>query len=399
MQARTSSRYSFGPGRHSGVRAFTRSQKRFSGSSIDVSKFIQKNPVAAQPAAPYQAQNHFSDFALDARLQKNIAHKGYASPTPIQDKVIPLVMEGRDVVGIANTGQGKTAAFLLPAINKTILNRGSKTIIIVPTRELALQIEKEFKDFAFGLQMFSVTCIGGTGIRNQIYNLRKSNNFIIGTPGRLKDLNQRGALNLSGFSTVVLDEADRMLDMGFIADIKHLLGLMPRQRQTLCFSATFPASIEQLVGQFSDHPVKISVRTQESSANVTQDIVRVPDSSKKLEVLCDLLAKQDFSKVLVFGRTKWGVEKLSIALAHKGFKADSIHGGKTQSKREKALDQFKANRVNILVATDVAARGLDIDDVSHVINYDVPATYDDYIHRIGRTGRYNKRGIALTFVS
>jgi superfamily II DNA/RNA helicase len=246
--------------------------------------------------------------------------------------------------------------------------------------------------------MYSVTCIGGTSIGKQFSDLKRSYNFIIGTPGRIKDLTNRRALNISRFNTIVLDEADRMLDMGFIDDIKFLIAQMPEQRQSLCFSATFPKEIEELVQKFLKNPIRISVKKTESSANVDQDIIKVSDSGKKLEILCDLLAKQNFNKVLIFGKTKFGVEKLSIALTKKGFKAASIHGDKSQSKRERALSYFRADKINILVATDVAARGLDINDISHVINYDIPATYEDYVHRIGRTGRGKKKGNAITFV-
>lgn len=372
-------------------------KKRFSASKIDISKFVQKAmPVEGDLA--YKPEYNFVDFEIDSRLKNNIIHKGYREPTPIQDKIIPLILKGKDVVGIANTGTGKTAAFLIPTINKTLLNRKSKVIIIVPTRELAFQIEKEFRDFTMGMHLFSLLCIGGTSIRDQLRNAKRNNDFVIGTPGRIKDLVQREALNMSVFQTIVLDEADRMLDMGFVDDMKFLMDKMPESKQALLFSATIPEEIERLSRQFLKNPEKISVKIKESSTNVNQDIIKVGDSNKKLEVLCDLLVKKEFAKVLVFGRTKYGVEKLSKALISRGFKAESIHGDKTQSKRKRAVDMFKRGIVNILVATDVAARGLDIDNVSHVINYDIPATYEDYVHRIGRTGRGKKKGEALTFI-
>lgn len=370
---------------------------RFSASKIDISKFIQKsNPVEKEEV--YFPVNSFSDFEIDNKLKKNIAYKGYKNPTPIQDKIIPLILEGKDVVGIANTGTGKTAAFLLPTINKTLLNEKNKTIIIVPTRELAFQIEKEFKNFTIGLRLSSVICIGGTSVRDQIYKLKRGYNFVIGTPGRIKDMVERKILNMSNFQTIVLDEADRMLDMGFVDDMKFLIEKMPEQKQTLLFSATIPEEIEKLSKKFLKEPIKISVKKRESSVNVDQDIIRVGNSAKKFEILCELLNKNDFKKVLVFGKTKSGVERLCNSLIQKGFKAESIHGDKTQSKRKKAIDYFKGNQGKILVATDIAARGLDINNISHVINYDIPATYEDYIHRIGRTGRGNKKGEAITFV-
>jgi len=267
-----------------------------------------------------------------------------------------------------------------------------------PTRELALQIQDELKSFTAGMKIFSVCCVGGASIGKQISELRYFNNFIIGTPGRLKDLIERGKINLGGFSAVVLDEADRMLDMGFLPDMRQIIGLMPRERQTLFFSATITSEVERLIKDFLREPVRISVKTGDTAKNVHQDIVKIGKGKDKLDVLHELLNQKEFSKVLIFGRTKHGVEKLSDILVKRGFKAESIHGNKNQYKRQKALGLFKDNRVQVLVATDVAARGLDINDVSHVINYDLPATYDDYVHRIGRTGRGAKYGKALTFI-
>ncbi len=377
-------------------RSFNRSKPKFSNNKIDISRFIQASKCALEED-PYIPTNKFVDFKIEAPLKANIIKKGYQEPTPIQDRVIPLILEGKDVVGIANTGTGKTAAFLIPVINKSILKKQSKTIIIVPTRELALQIEKEFNDFTHGIKIFSTICIGGTSMGKQFSDLRRFHSFIIGTPGRIKDLVQRKSINMSLFDTIILDEADRMLDMGFIEDIKYLMELMPEKKQALCFSATIPQEIELLIKRFLKEPIKISVKTQESSVNVNQDVVRI-GREDKLEVLCNLLSKENFSKVLIFGKTKHGVEKLSKELLKRGFRVESIHGDKTQAKRQKSLNLFKRNQVNILVATDVAARGLDINDISHVINYDLPATYDDYVHRIGRTGRGKKKGESITFV-
>ncbi|HNY35964.1 MAG TPA: DEAD/DEAH box helicase [Candidatus Pacearchaeota archaeon] len=376
---------------------FSQKKRGFSATRIDISKFIQKVMPAEEDIA-YKPENKFIDFEIDNRLKSSIVRKGYSDPTPIQDKIIPLILKGRDVVGIANTGTGKTAAFLIPAINKTLLNRRNKTIIIVPTRELAFQIEKEFREFTIGMHLFSMLCIGGTSVRDQLRKAKMNNDFIIGTPGRIKDLVQRKALNMATFQTIVLDEADRMLDMGFVEDMRFLMAQMPEQKQSLLFSATIPDEIEKLSRQFLRNPEKVSVKTKESSTNVNQDIVKVGDPAKKLDVLCDLLGKKEFTRVLVFGKTKHGVEKLSKSLVQRGFKAESIHGDKNQSKRKRAVDFFKTGIVKILVATDVAARGLDIDNVSHVINYDIPATYDDYVHRIGRTGRGKRKGEALTFI-
>ena len=363
---------------------------------IDISRFVNKAVITEQ-IEHFTPEHRFGDFAIDERIKKNINTKGYNEPTPIQDRIIPHILRGSDVVGIANTGTGKTAAFLIPLINKVLLNSKENIIIMVPTRELAIQIEQELRGFTPMLGIFSVCCVGGANIIPQIKALRHHNNFVIGTPGRLKDLIERKCLNLAGFNTVVLDEADRMLDMGFINDMRLMMSYMPKSRQTLFFSATISKEIEILIKDFLKTPVSISVKTGDTAKNVDQDVIRVRGGNK-IELLSALLNKAEFNKVLIFGRTKHGVEKLSKLLAQKGFKAESIHGNKNHSRRQKALGLFKDNRVQILVATDVAARGLDISDVSHVINFDIPATYDDYIHRIGRTGRAGKKGKALTFV-
>jgi ATP-dependent RNA helicase RhlE len=364
---------------------------------IDVSRFINKAVITEQ-VEHFVPEHAFSDFAISDSLKNNIKAKGYTLPTPIQDRAIPHILRGEDLVGIANTGTGKTGAFLIPLINKILITPRENIIVVVPTRELALQIDEEFKDFAKNMGIYSAVCVGGTNIGRQIMNLRRRPHVVIGTPGRLKDLMTRKILDLTHFTTIVLDEADRMLDMGFIHDMRFLMAQMPENRHTLFFSATFSKEIEALVSQFLKNPVRISVKTQDTAKNVEQDVVKITPDTTKLAVLEKLLALPEFNKVLVFGKTKHGVEKLSRILTEKGFKVESIHGNKNQSRRQKALDLFKDNHIQTLIATDVAARGLDIDNVSHVINFDLPATYDDYVHRIGRTGRGNKKGKALTFI-
>jgi len=243
-----------------------------------------------------------------------------------------------------------------------------------------------------------VLCIGGMGMGKQIRELRQRHHFVIGTPGRLRDLMEQQVLDLSGFKTIVLDEADRMLDMGFIRDVRFMMSKMPKEKHTLFFSATLSTEIEKLIHEFLREPIRISVKTQETPRNVHQDVVRIPKDRNKLDILHGLLNQREFSKVLVFGRTKHGVERLALELGKRGFKAESIHGNKSQPQRQRALDLFKRDHAQVLTATDVAARGLDISDVTHVINFDLPATYDDYVHRIGRTGRGDKLGKALTFI-
>jgi len=270
-------------------------------------------------------------------------------------------------------------------------------LIIAPTRELAVQIQEECKIFSREMNIYTTLAIGGASSHNQVSALRRMPQFVIGTPGRLKDFVQSGKLHLASFNNTVLDEVDRMMDMGFINDMKFLISKLPPNRQSLFFSATIPVKVLPIMQTFLKNPITISVKTQDTAKNVDQDIVKL-NGRQKTEVLENLLRSDGFSKVLVFGRTKWGIEKLSKVLLQKGFKTGAIHGNKNQNQRQRALEQFKRGEINVLLATDVASRGLDIDDVTHVINYDQPASYDDYVHRIGRTGRAEKKGIALTFV-
>ncbi|MDP4020776.1 MAG: DEAD/DEAH box helicase [Candidatus Adlerbacteria bacterium] len=374
-----------------------KNKKQFgTGAYIDPSRFINK-AIITEEVQHFVPEHQFTDFAVGEALKRNVTAKGYTTPTPIQDRTIPHVLKGQDVVGIANTGTGKTAAFLVPLIDKVVKNPKEQVLVIVPTRELALQIDQELKSLTRGMRLFSVCVVGGASIVPQLKALRYKNNFVIGTPGRLKDLIERGTIKLADFGTLVLDEADRMLDMGFVNDMRFVARGMPKTRHTLFFSATITREVEGLIAEFLKEPVRISVKTGETSKNVEQDVVKTA-GKHKLDILHDLLNQKEFSKVLVFGRTKHGVEKLSKMLVDRGFKTESIHGNKSHGQRQRALKSFKDNQVQILVATDVAARGLDIADISHVINYDLPTTYDDYVHRIGRTGRGEKRGKALTFV-
>ena len=306
-------------------------------------------------------------------------------------------MKGNDVIGLAETGTGKTAAFLLPLIEKTILESKRKTLILTPTRELAIQINDEFFKLSKGFKLFSTTCVGGVNIRPQIQSLKRSNHFIIGTPGRILDLINRKILKTDDFTTVVLDEADRMLDMGFITDIKKILSATPKNRETLFFSATMDEKTKSIVNDFMNKPVTISVKKKDVTNSIAQDIIQHKESDK-LDLLCGLFSCETYRRVIVFGETKHGVEKLSKQLNLAGVKAESIHGNKNHNQRQMALNKFKSGNARILVATDVAARGIHVDNVSHVINYDLPHTFTDYVHRIGRTGRGDKKGQALTFV-
>lgn len=371
------------------------SKKKFA-VNIHSSKLVQKASNAEQ--AVFIPRHKFSDFMISDQLLRNITDKGYTAPTPVQDESIEHILQGKDLIGIANTGTGKTAAFLIPLVDKVNKQKFEKVLIVTPTRELAVQIDDELRGFAKNMNIRSVLCIGGTSMHRQRSEISRNPQFVIGTPGRIKDLVQTHSINLGQFKNVVLDEADRMVDIGFINDIKYFISLLPRQRQSLFFSATIDGKVKEILQNFVKNPVTVSVKQQETAENIEQDIIKVINKNKKIEQLHDLLVQKDFDKVLVFGRTKWGIQKLSDELIKRGFKAGAIHGNKSQNQRQRTLDQFKRNEISILLATDVASRGLDIEDVSHVINYDMPASYDDYVHRIGRTGRANKKGKALTFV-
>ena len=373
---------------------------RDQGAYINPEKFVNKALVQADQV-DFVPQHQFKDFPLEERLQLNIKARGYTTPTPIQDAAIQPILEGKDLVGLANTGSGKTAAFLLPILHhlRQFPYQEAAVLVLVPTRELAAQIDEEFRVFAWGLKLYSALCVGGASINRQIAALNRRPQVIIGTPGRLTDLFDRGVLRLDGIRILVLDEVDRMLDMGFIRDIRFLIAQLPRERQSLCFSATMPREIEQLMRELMVNPVTISVKTGLTSEFIEQDVIRASSKEQKIEILNGLLHQPNFEKVLVFGRTKWGVQELADSLSALGHSTESIHGNKSQPQRQRALQAFKENRVKVLIATDVAARGLDIPGVSHVINFDQPNTYNDYIRRIGRTARAGKQGKALTFVS
>jgi ATP-dependent RNA helicase RhlE len=364
--------------------------------TFDPSQFINKNPITAEEAE-YVPKHKFTDFGLDRKLAFTITDGGMTIPTPIQDQIIPIILEGKDVIGLAETGTGKTAAFLIPLIEKTLKEYDRQTIILTPTRELAIQIEDELRKLSKGFKLFSTVCVGGTSIRPQIQGLRRKNHFIIGTPGRVMDLIERGNLRPQNIRTVVLDEADRMLDMGFIHDMRKILEDIPTNHETLFFSATMSADIEKLVNDFLRDPVTVSVKKKEVTNSIKQDVVKYGNHNK-FDTLVSLLKTDDFKRVLIFGAMKHSVEKLSKELTTAGIKSESIHGNKSHGQRQTSLKRFKSGNAQVLVATDVAARGIHVDSVTHVINYDLPNTFEDYVHRIGRTGRGKEKGIALTFI-
>lgn len=391
-KSKTRETYASVPNRN---RQFGRGQRK-TAKKLDINLFIKKASGMRNDA--YISSKVFSDLPVVDKLKRNIGERGYINLTQIQEQAIPYLLDGRDVIGISNTGTGKTAAFLIPLINKAYRDRNQRVLIVTPTRELAMQIVDELKVFTRGMDLEAVLLIGGANMQRQEKKLWHNPHFIIGTPGRIRDFIERKKLSLHLYNNVVLDEVDRMVDIGFIKDITYFISLLPRQRQSLFFSATVSEKVKSILNSFVVDPVTITVKKQETAENVDQDIVRVNGSGSKIDKLHNLLTNEGFDKVLIFGRTKYGIEKLTVTLLRRGFKAAAIHGNKTQGQRQRALEEFKMNKIQILLATDVASRGLDIDNVTHVINYDAPETYDDYIHRIGRTGRAGRTGTALTFV-
>ena len=365
--------------------------------TFDPSQFIHTNPVDTAPEIYTPKHANFDAFGLTPLLAKTIRSTGHSSPTPIQDQIIPEILADRDVIALAETGTGKTAAFLIPLIEKTHKDNKRLTLILTPTRELAMQVNEEMRTLSRDCKLFSTTCVGGMNIRPQISSLYRTNHFIIGTPGRVLDLIKRKHIPVSKITTVVLDEADRMLDMGFITDMRSILSAVPKERETLLFSATMSKDTENIVHEFLRNPVTVSVKKKDVTDSIEQNVIAY-NPAAKFETLVKLLQNPEFKRVLLFGAMKHGVEKLSKALSATGIAAESIHGNKNHSQRQRALQKFKNGEVQVLVATDVAARGIHVENVTHVINYDLPNTFEDYVHRIGRTGRGSRKGKALTFV-
>ncbi len=349
----------------------------------------------------YDAPRTFEEMPIHPKLKQNIADLGYEDPTEIQDKTFETVANIEDVIGIANTGTGKTGAFLIPIIHNLLDEDDDifQTLVVLPTRELAEQVEQEFRKLAKGLDLYTICCIGGTPVYKDVKKLRRFHHIVVGTPGRLCDLVRQGVLDLRPFSILVIDEFDRLLDMGFSEDVFFLADEMKDRDQTLLFSATIEPKQEKLIEQLMDEPVELKVSSGTSTAeHITQEIVRCT-RNEKFDKLLEMLETDEFEKVLIFAETKSTVSDIAYKLKKERLKVDEIHGDKSQDYRKKALARFKSNKVDILVATDVAARGLDISDVTQVINYEIPRTYDSYIHRIGRTGRAGKEGHAYTFVT
>jgi ATP-dependent RNA helicase RhlE len=347
----------------------------------------------------------FESLGLSPALLRALAENKYSTPTPIQAQAIPLALAGHDLLGGAQTGTGKTAAFGLPLLQRLSKQtpakgpRKPRALVLVPTRELAVQVADSIKAFNRHLHLNVTTIYGGAGMGPQVDNLRRGADILVATPGRLIDHMERGSAKLDAVEVLVLDEADRMLDMGFLPAIKRILGRVPAQRQTLLFSATFEPRIKALAMEFMRDPKQVQVAAQNTIAETIVHRVHPVDGARKRALLVEILSKRHTDQVLVFGKTKHGCNRLAEQLGEAGLKAVAIHGNKSQAQRQKALDQFKAGRARVLVATDVAARGLDIPDLPLVINHDLPMVAEDYIHRIGRTGRNGATGEALSLVS
>jgi len=343
---------------------------------------------------------NFNQFNLDARLMKGITRAGYSTPTPIQVAAIPPALAGRDLIGTAQTGTGKTAAFVLPILHKLLngLRHRTQALIVTPTRELAEQINTAIVALSAGTKIRSATVYGGVGMEPQTRALRGGVEIIVACPGRLLDHMERGHPNFSGLDILILDEADRMFDMGFLPDVRRIIKALPTHRQTLLFSATFPPEVEELARQSLTHPQRIAVGLSRPAHTVSHALYPVAPHLKT-PLLLALLEQTDANSVLIFTRTKHRAQKVAQQIARAGYTVTSLHSNRTQSQRQHALDGFRGGKYQIMVATDIAARALDVDSISHVINYDMPDTEDAYIHRIGRTGRAERTGDAFTLVT
>lgn len=365
----------------------------------DFSLLVKKAKPGEQ--LKYKAERTFAEMPLQPLLLQNLKEKGYEMPSQIQNDTLETLLDGHDLIGVASTGTGKTAAFLIPIVEKLMIDPlEMAALVIVPTRELAQQVEQEFRSLTKGTRLYSSCFIGGTSVSADFKKARRRNHIIIGTPGRLKDMIDRKAMRFDRTPVLILDEFDRMLDMGFVNDIREIVSDMPSRTQTMLFSATVEKGQEGIINELMEDPITVQVSSGTTTTdNVQQDIIEVPKDGDKFEMLQDLIQGEEEKKVLVFTETKRWADKVSTQLNKAGIRSDQIHGDKKQNYRLTALRKFKRGDIKVLVATDVAARGIDVQDVSLVINYELPLTYDSYIHRIGRTGRAGKTGKAFTFVN
>ena len=350
-------------------------------------------------------ENTFSALGLSARLQRTLAHAGYENPTPIQAKSIPLLLEGNDLLGIAQTGTGKTAAFTLPLLQRLHQDnhgagpRQARALILAPTRELVVQICECIKTYSHSMNLQQTSVMGGVRPRPQVNAMRRGVDFLVATPGRLLDLIRQGDVDLSSTEYLVLDEADRMLDMGFIKDVRKIIATMPTERQTLLFSATMPAAVANFANDILNAPQRVEIESKSIAVERINQTVQHVQASEKRNVLTNLLSEEEFERVIVFTRTKYGAEKVAKFLNRAGIEADALHGNKTQGARQRTLEHFRKGNTRVLVATDIASRGIDVDEVTHVINYELPNEPESYVHRIGRTARAGSGGAAISLCS
>jgi ATP-dependent RNA helicase RhlE len=384
-----------------GDRVAFRVEARSKGpSALDV-KPIDAAQSTTPTATPDQPAGDFASLGLSDALLRAVNDAGYVTPTPIQQATIPAGLAGHDVMGCAQTGTGKTAAFAMPTIQRLGQPGGKKggirALVVAPTRELAIQIEDDFRTYARHTGLRSVTVYGGVSQNPQVSALQKGIDVLVATPGRLLDLMGQGFIKLGKVQVLILDEADRMLDMGFLPDIRRIMKAVPDQRQTLLFSATIPSEIRQLAASLLHNPVEVSISPEQPTVEAIEQAVYFVGKKQKQALLEDLLADPSRSRVLVFTRTKHGANRVVRDLKRSGISAEPIHGNKSQGARQRALGNFRAGRTRVLVATDVAARGIDVDDITHVIQFDLPNVPETYVHRIGRTGRAGAEGIALSF--
>ena len=346
----------------------------------------------------------FKSLGLSDPLVQGILATGYTAPTEIQSEAIPAAIEGRDIIGCAQTGTGKTAAFVLPLLHRLSHKRSGKkraiqALVLTPTRELAVQIEQSVQGYGRFLSLKTLTIYGGVNIQGQLNALRRGVDIVVATPGRLLDHMQRKSINLSRVQVLVLDEADRMFDMGFINDVRKIISHVPGKRQTMLFSATMPAEVKKLTANILNHPKKITIGQQNNPIDLVTQHVYAVEKQQKVSMLLHLIQDQQMFSVLVFSRTKHGADKIARRLDKMGIKTVAIHSNRTQNQRLHALEGFRSGKFQVMVATDIAARGIDIDGISHVFNFDIPSFAEDYIHRIGRTGRASATGDAISFVS
>ena len=351
----------------------------------------------------------FDSLGLSKAVLRALHETGYTTPTPIQAQAIPALIEGRDMLGLAQTGTGKTAAFVLPLLNLLGGHNGKgdggkptpkmpRALILAPTRELVVQIDDSIRTYGKHMRVRQAVVIGGVGKGPQINALRRGADIVVATPGRLLDLIRDGHCNLSMVDYLVLDEADHMFDLGFIRDLRTIVSMLPEERQSLLFSATMPKEIAKLTNEVLSDPLRVEIKSESVAVERIEQQVRHMNPARKPVMLRELMADPAFKRVIVFTRTKRGADKVVRTLGEAGVNSEALHGNKSQGARQKALENFRNARTRVLVATDIAARGIDVDNITHVINYDAPTNYDDYVHRIGRTGRAGRRGFALTFV-